>query len=517
MYAGEHKFIAMTNILIRENILLKIINIASKITLRYFRGLMTKIKTITHKFTSKELLSIIGFSCFFAWYLLIFFGSVRFYPVPVNENILLFIQAFGFISLFIASLILDYTIKHKQIRFYSPRLIIGTALCGLPLPLYCIVIPENVQLILGGWALAILLVPASIPAIIFLSSWGNIGGYINVPTIVRYFGLSLTFGIFLFLIITINKNSNTCWFLSIILLGASLLILLTLNEELHHLFNQISENHNYGKPHPRISGLSLALNVAFGIFWPYASITSKGNIPYILAIALLFLFIFTLIFHCMPKVRNNTINFLTRICVIGVSLGLVATLVAEGIWRIFFFGTIAAAWLIFWSALDSMLVQHAANMKLSVLRYTANIKKKCNLGFAIGWLYDSFVFLLTPNSFMAEIAIAVCAVAICIVCLCVLPALEQKTEINQQPEHSDKSLDKKCIQVSKHFDLTERESEILSLMVRGRNTHFIASKLVLSDNTVRSHIYNIYKKTDLHSQQSLIDYVEESNLDPFEK
>lgn len=478
---------------------------------------MTSTRTITHKFNSKELLSIVGFSCFFAWYLLIFFGAVRFFPVQKSESLLLFIQAFGFVMLFAASLFLDKILKHMQKDFYSPKSIVGSAICGTFLPLYCLIIPDNVQLILGGWALIVLLIPASIPAIIFLSSWGNVGGYIKASTIARYFGLSFTFGIFLFLIITVNKNSNLCWLLSIFLLAASLLTLLTINGELHHLFNINNKAANHEKPQTRISGLALSLNIAFGIFWPYASITSRGNIPYILTIALLFLFVFTYVFHCVPKVRNNTINFLTRVCTIGVALGLIATLVVDGTWCVICFSTIAAAWLIFWSALDSMLVQHAVNMKLSIPNYMATIKKKSNLGFAIGWLYGSAVFMLSPNSFITEILIAGCAIVICIVCLCILPALEHKEEITEPSEDINKLLDKKCVQVAKHFGLTERESEVLSLMVRGRNTRSIASKLFLSDNTVRSHIYNIYKKTDIHSQQNLIDYIEVSNLDPFEK
>ncbi len=43
-------------------------------------------------------------------------------------------------------------------------------------------------------------------------------------------------------------------------------------------------------------------------------------------------------------------------------------------------------------------------------------------------------------------------------------------------------------------NLTQRETEILALMVVGARNEEIAAKLYISTNTVKTHIYNIYKK-----------------------
>ena len=56
--------------------------------------------------------------------------------------------------------------------------------------------------------------------------------------------------------------------------------------------------------------------------------------------------------------------------------------------------------------------------------------------------------------------------------------------------------------------LTERETEIFSMLARGRNGTFIMEHYVISRNTVKSHIKHIYAKLDVHSQQELIDLVE---------
>lgn len=61
--------------------------------------------------------------------------------------------------------------------------------------------------------------------------------------------------------------------------------------------------------------------------------------------------------------------------------------------------------------------------------------------------------------------------------------------------------------------LTPRESEIVRLLARGRNAPYIQEKLVLSRNTVKTHVANIYAKVGVHSQQELIDAAETRALD----
>lgn len=70
------------------------------------------------------------------------------------------------------------------------------------------------------------------------------------------------------------------------------------------------------------------------------------------------------------------------------------------------------------------------------------------------------------------------------------------------------ALEGRCAETSAAFGLTPRESEILSLLAHGRNAAYIQEKLVLSRNTVKTHVQNIYAKLGVHSQQELIDVVE---------
>lgn len=48
--------------------------------------------------------------------------------------------------------------------------------------------------------------------------------------------------------------------------------------------------------------------------------------------------------------------------------------------------------------------------------------------------------------------------------------------------------------------------EVLLLLAEGRSSSYIAEEFVLSANTVRGYVKNIYQKLDVHSKQDVIDF-----------
>ena len=52
--------------------------------------------------------------------------------------------------------------------------------------------------------------------------------------------------------------------------------------------------------------------------------------------------------------------------------------------------------------------------------------------------------------------------------------------------------------------LTQRESEILSFMVSGLSNRAIATRLVIGDETVKSHLRSIYRKLDVRDRTSAV-------------
>lgn len=70
-------------------------------------------------------------------------------------------------------------------------------------------------------------------------------------------------------------------------------------------------------------------------------------------------------------------------------------------------------------------------------------------------------------------------------------------------------LEDRCARLAAARGLTKREAEILVMLARGRNGKFIEEHYVVSYNTVKTHVKHIYMKLDVHSQQELIDLVED--------
>jgi DNA-binding NarL/FixJ family response regulator len=55
-----------------------------------------------------------------------------------------------------------------------------------------------------------------------------------------------------------------------------------------------------------------------------------------------------------------------------------------------------------------------------------------------------------------------------------------------------------------HFNLTDREKEILSCLVEGMSYKLIADECTISIDTVNVHIKNIYKKLQVHSKSEAV-------------
>lgn len=64
-----------------------------------------------------------------------------------------------------------------------------------------------------------------------------------------------------------------------------------------------------------------------------------------------------------------------------------------------------------------------------------------------------------------------------------------------------------CKRIKKLYGLTNRESDVLELILRGQFVPQMAEALCVSENTVRSHCKTLYKKLGIHSRQQLFDLV----------
>lgn len=73
----------------------------------------------------------------------------------------------------------------------------------------------------------------------------------------------------------------------------------------------------------------------------------------------------------------------------------------------------------------------------------------------------------------------------------------------------DDALKMACERIAGRYLLSQRQTEVLYLLARGHTAGYVQDKLCISLSTAKSHIYNIYKKLNIHKQHELLSMVEE--------
>ena len=65
-----------------------------------------------------------------------------------------------------------------------------------------------------------------------------------------------------------------------------------------------------------------------------------------------------------------------------------------------------------------------------------------------------------------------------------------------------------CNLAGERYALSDREREVAALVVRGRSVQSIAEDMVVSQNTIKTHVSRIYRKCGVHSREELVRLVE---------
>lgn len=87
-------------------------------------------------------------------------------------------------------------------------------------------------------------------------------------------------------------------------------------------------------------------------------------------------------------------------------------------------------------------------------------------------------------------------------------ALKLGVQTNRPSEIRRAFLDQAVASMAQTFKLSKREQEILGLYALGFTQEKIAQELHVSLSTAHTHITHIYAKTDMHSRQEIIDYLD---------
>lgn len=92
-----------------------------------------------------------------------------------------------------------------------------------------------------------------------------------------------------------------------------------------------------------------------------------------------------------------------------------------------------------------------------------------------------------------------------------LPTLSHKEEGSPDATEPERIVEDRvqatCCVLAERAGLTPREADILGCLAQGRSTQYMAERFCVSENTVKSHVRNVYRKLDVHSKQDVIDII----------
>lgn len=60
--------------------------------------------------------------------------------------------------------------------------------------------------------------------------------------------------------------------------------------------------------------------------------------------------------------------------------------------------------------------------------------------------------------------------------------------------------------------MSAREIEVFNLLAKGRGSAYIQEKLYISQHTVKTHTYHIYKKLGVDSREELLTLIEQTTI-----
>lgn len=111
------------------------------------------------------------------------------------------------------------------------------------------------------------------------------------------------------------------------------------------------------------------------------------------------------------------------------------------------------------------------------------------------------IFLMSHFMFSEIDAAAIARLAV----PCEKPTGEPERE---EPERPERALSDMLDGMARDLGLTARETEVFSLLARGRSLPYIERELKISNSTVKTHVRHVYEKMGVSNRQSFHDEVE---------
>lgn len=465
--------------------------------------------------SSTEFLGMLGFGLYLGWMLIV---SYCLFCEPLANTFALyrsFIQLWIFVGYAIGFVALGFLARLTRFNPFRPLVVTFEAFCGIILPLAALVPLEASPLVVGVLCGASFL--AGLASAALTVSWLDICGRLNTRLYGRFTGISFLVGGIVFLAGAFTPKPG-CALLALVSVLASLALLLrtTSIAEGNVCRAPLSSVKSDWRFRKEVEPSLFVFGIVFGM--TFAWLFTEGEttvyiglcaiVPGALCITLLS------VFH----VRVN-ITMVLRILLCLCVFACVFMPQSNSVGKLACSCLIVAAWVMF-TALNygfivrkSVLIHDSPCFRKSPMRLFVPAA-----GFAMGWLIIYLATCLYGEGADEFIAIRLFVAVLLVVVFSLFFPSQEHLSMDDSPvsrsgldEHEAYELRIRLI--AQKYGLTPREREVIRYLARGRNAAYIQEKLVVSPHTVRSHMYNIYRKLGVHSQQELIDTVESLSLE----
>lgn len=315
-------------------------------------------------------------------------------------------------------------------------------------------------------------------------------------------------------IISVNLSPYIALFVSLISLCITIILFLRIEDFSDEKFyNQLNKNSNENnnteilRPFILLCLFILIISIISGLMYNVVSpdfsdyeflLNYYWVAPYILAIIIL---------RSLKDRANRDYILYIGLAMIGISyiffMWTQKSPISYFIINTFMMGAFGIYDLFFWSVLGSFLDHYDNPVKILGIGLSMNV-----LGISIGGLIGNLKVLSQGKNDKVSSIVFVIIFMVIIILPFLNKLLSKVFKYNQIPIES-KELDKNkpdsyILDLKDKFCLTDREIEIVELLLKGYTYKAVSENLYISENTVKYHIKNIYQKMNINSKMELI-------------
>lgn len=474
--------------------------------------------------SSIELIAIAGFSLCIGWLLLSFFWLFCEFPVGVPASVSDATQLALFVGIAAGYVIQHFLGKRPTFNLFSSGSLCVVFLCSIFQPLVVLAMLNDVFIPLPAACVANLL--AGFGASALITAWLDVLSRLKRTAYARFTGAGIVIGALLVFVAVSAPANMQPMFAAIYVVCTVGLVLFAShradgNEDRAPL-DQVADPWMFTK---EIEPSFFVFNAVFAL--DFVFLFNSGR-EYVLW-GMVAIIPGALVIALMGILRKSfSVTILQRVLLVLTVIGCVLLPFVDGWLQLACACLVVAAWAAFMAANYAFIVIKCMTNKAAPLFRQAPARLSIPAwGFVIGWALATIATASFGEHDDAFTIIHLVMTVLLVITVMVFfpvgshhPAGGGAAEelkiggpvVSIQMDESQ-LLDRKCQAIVELYQLSPREADILVFLAKGRNAAWIQEQLVISPHTVKSHIYNIYRKLDIHSQQKLMSFVEEYPLD----